>query len=141
MTNSHVWEYGFVVKGRAFSSRARRKTKDRYKDKIRKSAQKVLPPTPTKEPVVLRLYYYHWGRHQIDHDNLSGVISDALKGLAYEDDSQVIDSQTILVNMNGSYWLADPPEELLDHLERPGEGVVIIISPVRAIRAPWLERR
>ena len=34
-----------------------------------------------------KVYYFHWESTQLDADNLSKPIWDALEGLAYEDDS------------------------------------------------------
>jgi len=83
---------------------------------------------------MLSVYYFHWGRERIDGDNVLGPICDALKGLAYEDDSQVVRHEITLINMNLSYRLADPPEELHDYLEGPDEGIVVMLNPVQPIR-------
>lgn len=47
---------------------------------------------PLKGPVSIKLWFYMANRRRTDWDNLAKLVCDALNGLAYEDDSQIMEA-------------------------------------------------
>lgn len=124
----------FVVVGRPVSRRSSSASKRRYKGKVKRAAQDVLPATPSGEFVALTVRYFHWGQQRIDGDNILSLICDALNEVAYYDDSQIVTHHIDSINMTQSYRLIDPPEQVVDHLEGREEFVWVSVGPVRVIR-------
>ena len=54
-------------------------------------------------------YVYSNPRHLLDSDNLSKTICDALKGVAYRDDSQVRRKEIALINRNEDFTIRGIP--------------------------------
>jgi hypothetical protein len=57
-------------------------------------------------PLKLTVVYYHERQSVlIDHDNMIKPIQDALAGLIYKNDRQIIDAQTRKTNIDGRFRL------------------------------------
>lgn len=64
-------------------------------------------------------YYYSDSKFRVDGDNLLKIICDALKGVAYEDDSQIDSHQVERVNTGSSVVITDiPTPSLFDYMEQ-----------------------
>lgn len=91
-------KYCLVIPGRGYSPKAR--IAKVYKQKIKEIAKRRIPK-PLDGRVRLKIeYLYSQSRHLLDSDNLSKTICDALKGVAYGDDSQVKHKEVIIINRN-----------------------------------------
>ncbi len=104
---SSAKKYSLVIPGRGYRPRARH-AQD-YKDKIRKIAQKRIPE-PFNGKVTMKIeYVYSNPKHLLDSDNLSKTICDALKGVAYGDDSQIRRKEIILITRNEDFTIKGVP--------------------------------
>lgn len=73
-----------VVRGHAFTPKRTRS----YERKVRRCAR-AAGVRPLAGPVSLALEVWPADHHRMDIDNIAKAVSDALNGLAYDDDSQV----------------------------------------------------
>lgn len=87
-----------------------------------------------------RVYYFHKGPRQIDADNLSKPVLDALSEVVYEDDSLVLDRQAVKVNLREAdgYSLSDDLptvwyEKLISSIDRYNDFLLIEIGELQKI--------
>ena len=100
-------KYCLVIPGRGYRSRAQHA--EDYRSRIRKIALKRIPE-PFDGRVTMKIeYVYSNPRHLLDSDNLSKTICDALKGVAYRDDSQVRRKEITLINRNEDFTIRGIP--------------------------------
>ncbi|MBE9515073.1 MAG: RusA family crossover junction endodeoxyribonuclease [Chloroflexi bacterium] len=99
----------FVVKGRPKTYQAARSSLNRWKQKVRDEAtESGAVPTADNDLSIYIVYFYD-GKTRIDTDNISKPICDALQGVVYHDDSQVIDRRARILDINGSYTIRGAP--------------------------------
>jgi len=78
--------YAFISNMRPCSVRA--KTTERFKRAIKEAFKSYYPSTErVSNDLYGVVYYFHKTHNQLDADNLSKPIWDALEGVLYEDDS------------------------------------------------------
>jgi Holliday junction resolvase RusA-like endonuclease len=78
--------YAFLVNQRPCSVRA--KMTDRFKASIQRAFQYYWPTKPLVSNALYGIvYYFHKTPTQLDADNISKPIWDALEGILYEDDA------------------------------------------------------
>lgn len=107
-------EYRFVVPGRAFSFRTSRG--QAYKKTVRGEARRVFPKPIAGQPVEVRIDCFHWKPLRADIDNIAKCIIDALIGVAYVDDSQVVHQSAV------GHWLQE-------EVHMPG-GPIDLVKPL-----------
>ncbi|NPV06955.1 MAG: RusA family crossover junction endodeoxyribonuclease [Anaerolineae bacterium] len=66
------------------------KHKRAYQNAVAAAACQAQVPRLASRRLYSKVYYFHRGRSTIDADNLSKPTLDALTGLAYEDDAQIV---------------------------------------------------
>jgi Holliday junction resolvase RusA-like endonuclease len=109
-------EFIVIGKPKSHQTRNRRKLQE-WKQLVRQSA--LLTWSADRQPVTDELkitvqYFHQRISSQIDGDNLLKPIQDALIGLAYEDDRQIIDTATFMRNIDGAFRLLGMPRTLID---------------------------
>lgn len=62
-----------------------------YRERVREIAKPLFPEPAPKVRVVIWLDYFHTEPRRFDMDNVAKCVLDALTGLAYVDDQQVIE--------------------------------------------------
>jgi len=89
-----LFPFEFVIAGPPLSLQTRNRQRyQAWKDAVRGAAAARWPATlaPTSESVKIRITYYY-DRNSPDVDNIIKPIQDALNGLIYVDDRQVIET-------------------------------------------------
>jgi crossover junction endodeoxyribonuclease RusA len=96
--------WDFVVLGVPKSVQARASSIQRWKEQVRAAAWEFWPPgeVPLDHKVQIHVTYYH-DSAPLDVDNMLKPIQDALTGLVYVDDSQLVDTHGHLRDLNGQY--------------------------------------
>jgi crossover junction endodeoxyribonuclease RusA len=100
--------FEFFIEGPPLSQQTRNSERLReWKEYVRAEAAKLwLNQTPVEVPLKLTVVYYHERQSVlIDHDNMIKPIQDALAGLIYKNDRQIIDAQTRKTNIDGRFRL------------------------------------
>ncbi len=118
--NNHI----IIVPGRAYAPRSHHALK--YKDIIKdKASEHIKMPLDGKIDVRLE-YLYRNNEAKLDGDNLLKIVCDALKGIAYSDDSQVHHHEVSSYNMDSSYTIRGVPltEKVIDCFSQ--EAFIII---------------
>lgn len=95
----------FIVKGPPVSQQTRRRQRlGTWKDFIQSAVREQLPTDfqQTSNSVRLSIIYFY-DRVQCDTDNIVKPIQDALKGLIYIDDKQVVSNKIDKKDINGRF--------------------------------------
>lgn len=117
---SHI----IIVPGRAYGPRSHHAPI--YKESIKyRASQHIKEPFDGNIDIRLEYLYRNSG-NKLDGDNLLKIVCDALKGIAYIDDSQVQHHEVSAYNMNSSYTIRGVPltEEVIDCFSQ--EAFIII---------------
>ena len=78
-----------IIPRQALAHRA--KGRPKYKKSLAEQARSDITVAPlTSARLYSKVYYFHRDKRTVDTDNLSKPILDALQGIAYRDDSQVV---------------------------------------------------
>ncbi len=122
----------FVVYGIPVSQQARRRERVRnWKARVHAAAADHLPQgwNPTQEPLALTIIYF-FDTIDPDVDNLVKPIQDALEGLVYVNDTQVVESRSLKRNIRGSYKLDIISPVLAGALTTGSEFIYVRIESV-----------
>lgn len=79
-----------VYNGHGVTDRRTRNAENRVYSEFRRKYGNV---EPIKGPVRIRLKFWMASRHPRDWDNLAKLATDALNGVAYQDDVQIVEAQ------------------------------------------------
>lgn len=121
--------YEIMVPGRAYAPGSH--SARNYKTAIRSAASSRIR-RPLRGPLFIKIIYcYSATKFRLDGDNLLKIICDALKGIAYDDDSQIdshhvdrLDTSSRISNL-----ITDPPPILFDYIAQQGDFVLIQLGP------------
>lgn len=122
-------EYRLLIPGLGFSFRSPRAPS--YKARVRRIARSILR-RPLSDPVHIRIDYFHTHRRRFDVDNLAKCILDALNGIAYRDDSQVLTQRSSAHFLGEIIHLVGIPIDLVKPLRTYAEYAVVRIKPSSA---------
>lgn len=97
--------FEFIVEGPPVSLQTRNRTRLRtWKTKVKIAARKALGNgvQPIGDQVTFKVTYYYEGDSP-DADNIIKPIQDALVGVVYNDDDQVVETSSRKRDINGAY--------------------------------------
>jgi len=121
----------FTIAGPPISLQAKSATKQRWKTAVAGAATVLLPSSvpPTNDDVALHITYYYDGDPP-DVDNIIKPIQDALIGVVYLDDSQVVHAQSSRTRIDGSFTIRGASAVLLNGFSQREPFVYIrVIEP------------
>ena len=106
--------FEFTIKGPPISLQAKSASRNRWKSAVAAAATAVLPngSTPTTDEVAISITYYYDGDTP-DVDNILKPIQDALIGIVYIDDVQVVQAKSAKTKIDGSYTIRGASPVLL----------------------------
>ncbi len=106
--------FEFTIKGPPISLQAKGASRRKWKAKVAAAANaKVIPGNAsTTDDVAIRITYYYEGDTP-DVDNIIKPIQDALIGIVYDDDSQVVKTTSEKVRIDGSFTIRGASAVLL----------------------------
>ena len=109
--------FDFVVAGRAVSQRAKSSaSRERWRLQIRAAAEAHWGDAdPEAGPLSVTVSYLSIDPG-VDVDNIPKPILDALKGLVFADDEQVIDLQCRKRRLMSDLEIVNPPVQLLEYI-------------------------
>ncbi len=128
--------FEFLIKSRPVSQQTRnRKTRSRskrlreWREFVKQEATKYWSSThvPADGPVCITLVYLY-DEVVLDVDNVMKPIQDALKGLAFPDDSLVTDAIIRRRQLRGSFDLSRVPPVLIEGFASGGEFTYVHVS-------------
>ena len=119
--------FEFTIKGPPLSQQASSRSKRRWKAAVAAAARLVVPAAavPTADEVAISIAYYYEGDTP-DVDNIVKPIQDALIGIVYVDDNQVVQSKSSKSKIDGSYRIDGASRLLL-----LGLSLIHISEPTR----------
>ena len=96
--------WDFVVLGVPVSVQAKASSKRRWMTRLQAAAQDAWPVgnPPLADKVQIHVTFYH-DSTPLDVDNMLKPIQDALTGVVYEDDGQLVDTHGHLRDLNAEY--------------------------------------
>lgn len=106
--------FEFTIKGPPISQQASSKSRRRWKMAVANAAAAAVRPgaTPTTDDVAISISYYYDGDTP-DVDNVIKPIQDALIGVVYKDDSQVVEAKSSKTRIDGSFTIRGTSAVLL----------------------------
>lgn len=126
--------FEFIVVGKPRSHQTRnRRSLQEWKQRVGESARQKWPieTNPVTDELKITVQYFHERPSaQIDGDNLLKPIQDALNGLIYVDDRQIIDTSTLMRNIDGAFKILGMSPTLVDGFLNGKEFVYIRVEPV-----------
>ncbi len=121
--------FEFIVQGSPVSHQSNNRVLLRaWRAKVGVAAQIHWPAVqqPLDSPLKITVVYYFGDRsRRMDNDNLLKPIQDALIGLIYRDDSQIIDSAVRRTSINGAFFVRGMPLVLLEGFANGEEFVYV----------------
>ena len=97
--------FEFTIKGPPVSLQSRKRARlQAWKTDVRNAATKVAKNPPTNDEVAITITYYYDGDTP-DVDNIIKPIQDALIGVVYADDNQVVDTRSRKSRIDGSFTI------------------------------------
>lgn len=126
-----VLPFEFVVIGTPVSQQtANRSRLQAWKAQIRAAAALRWPSaiTPMEGPVRLKVTYYYLGE-PLDTDNMIKPIQDALIGVAYADDRQVLDVHAHKRSLEGTFRLRGLSPILAEGFVSGSEFLHVVLEP------------
>ena len=125
--------FEFLIDGPPVSQQARRRDRVRqWAEEVRSNADRVWGSGPPAVEALAVTITYLFDITPIDVDNIPKPILDALKGMVFTDDSQVIDLHCRARQMTDNLQVSDPPAELVEHLRQ--SRPVVHVSVTHALR-------
>ena len=122
--------FEFFIKGRPVSQQTRRRSKLReWREFVKQEATRYWSSThvPANGPVCITLVYLY-DEVVLDVDNVMKPIQDALKGLAFSDDSLVTDAIIRRRQLRGSFDLSRVSPVLIEGFASGGEFIYVHVS-------------
>lgn len=119
----------FIFDGPPLSLQSKNKVRKRnYKAMIAHEATLCLPAgfNPTTDEVEIIITYYYENQAG-DVDNIIKPIQDALNGIIYVDDAQVVDSRSRRKDINGSYRIRNASVKILEGFCRGNDFIHVKI--------------
>lgn len=120
----------FVVPGTPVSIQARNPARRRdWKQRVANAAEAAIDSDsePTDAEVALTVVYYYRG-DRLDVDNMIKLIQDALNGVVYTDDDQVVDVRAKVRSLGGSFRLLDPSPELATAVANGEDFIHVLVT-------------
>ena len=98
--------FEFTIKGPPISLQAKSASRNRWKEAVSAAANEVVEngKVPTTNEVAISITYYYDGDSP-DVDNIIKPIQDALIGIVYVDDAQVMQAKSSKTKINGSFTI------------------------------------
>ncbi|MBI2886121.1 MAG: RusA family crossover junction endodeoxyribonuclease [Chloroflexi bacterium] len=97
-------------------------------EQVREAAKPKFSTPRDDQDLKIQVTFFYVNPRTLDVDNMLKLICDALKGIAYNDDSQLSDAHARRRDIQGSYRLEDVPVELVEALADGEEFVFIEVS-------------
>lgn len=122
--------FEFTTKGTPVSSQTKnRRRLQSWKVQVRAAAQTAVNSgvTPVDGDVCVTITYYHDGDSP-DVDNIIKPIQDALSGVVFVDDAQVVETQGRKKSINGSYKIRGVSSVLLEAFADGDEFVHVRVT-------------
>lgn len=120
----------FIIKGPPVSQQTRNRSRLRnWKNRVRLAAQRKWSSgnPPTQEEIEIRITYFYEDISP-DVDNIAKPIQDALEGLIFENDGQVVNLTCRKRSINGSFRIKGMSQELANGFINGSDFIHIRIS-------------
>ena len=118
----------FVIDGPPVSRQGSSRSRERWTRDVKNTASQHWGPNPPLlEAVRVEITNFFYGAAP-DLDNMAKPILDALKGVVYDDDSQVSDLVCRKRDRNYDVPIPSPTQILLDRLGQPGPFVHVFVD-------------
>lgn len=111
-----MFQFEFSITGIPISSQSHNKQSlNRWKTEVYQAAQAkwISGLPPFKGDLTIKITYYY-DIESPDVDNIIKPIQDALKGLVYDDDRQIVRTQCEKKDINGSYQIRRAPQIIVE---------------------------
>lgn len=119
-----------VVKGRPASVNASGSTKSLWKTKVAEAASHIFSEPLEDTDLGIEITFFCNGRPDFDTDNMSKPICDCLKGVVYQDDSQLIERNARIKDLNKYFYIKGVEPSVAVAMAEGEDFVSIKIEPM-----------
>ena len=117
-----------VVAGHPVSIQGASKSKTHWKAKIAVEARKAFLSVLPDQDLVITITFFHERKPKFDTDNMCKPICDALNGIAYIDDKQLIERHARFRDLNGAFRIKGVAPEIATAIANGSEFVSVEIT-------------
>lgn len=117
-----------VVTGHPVSVQGAGKSKAYWKARVATEAAKAFPSILADRDLVITITFFHDKKPRFDADNISKPICDALQGITYKDDRQLIERRARFRDLNGAFRIKGVAPEIATAIANGTEFVSIEIT-------------
>ena len=117
-----------VVVGHPVSIQGDSKPKTRWKAKVAAEAARVFPSQLPDQDLVITITYYYDSKPRFDVDNICKPVCDALNGIAYQDDKQLVERHARFKDLSGAFRIKGVALEIATAIADGSEFVSIEIT-------------
>jgi len=122
--------YHMIVKGIPVSIQSSSRSKNAWKSKVANEARAKFTTPLVDNDLKVRITIFYNGVPTYDSNNMSKPICDAMCGIAYNDDRQIMEQTIRMKSLDGSYKIKGVPLELAVAMCEGADFVWIEISKV-----------
>jgi Holliday junction resolvase RusA-like endonuclease len=119
-----------IVQGTPVSVNASSARKATWRRKIKKHARRCCSTRWKFKDLRVKVQFFHDGSRQQDTDNISKLVCDALQGIAYDNDSQIVERHAERKDIRGPYEIVGVNRKIIDAIVRGKEFIAITIERV-----------
>ena len=119
-----------IIQATPVSVNASTARKASWKRTIKKHARKCCRTRWKFKDLKVKIQFFHDHSRQRDTDNISKPVCDALQGIAYDNDSQIIKRVAERKDIRGPYSIVGANRKIIDAILRGKEFVAITIERV-----------
>ena len=123
-------QYKVIVKGIPKSVNSSPTSRRTWMTKVAEEARKNFGTPLQDDDLRVEITIFHNGIVTFDSQNMAKPICDALCGVAYVDDMQVMEAEVKRKNLDGTFHIKGVPEELAIALCQGEDFVQIVIKKV-----------
>lgn len=117
-----------VVAGHPVSIQGASRSKAYWKAKVSAEAVKSSPLVLLDQDLVITITYFYDKKPRFDTDNICKPICDALKGITYQDDKQLVERHARVRDLNGRFRIKGVAPEIATAIANGSEFVSIEIT-------------
>ncbi len=119
-----------IVQGTPVSVNASSAKKAAWRRKVKKHARQCCRTLWKFKDLRVKVQFFQDGSRQRDTDNISKPVCDALQGIAYDNDSQIVQRHAEQKNIRGPYEIVGVNRKIIDAIVKGKEFIAITIERV-----------
>jgi hypothetical protein len=119
-----------VVGGAPSSANASIRTRNAWKSKVRVKARAAWKSPWKYRDLRIEIQFFRCKSRMWDAENISRLVCDALEGIAYADDRQIVQRQVEIRSIRGPFEIVGANKKIVDAVARGKDFVAITVNRI-----------